>query len=133
MTAKRVVVTGLRPQARPPKPRAPRRGDIILIDFSPAAGREMLNPHPALVVSADDYNATFRMAVVLAISTVANEARDNHFAVPLMGTGCTTTGVVIADRPRSLDLEARTWRLLETAPALVVEEATAILTQVIGL
>ncbi len=36
---------------QPLKRRAPKRGDIIEIDFSPSAGREMRERHPALVLS----------------------------------------------------------------------------------
>lgn len=92
----------------------------------------MIAPHPALVISDSQYNAKFRFVTVLAITTTGSVARDNHFAVNLMGSGTSTTGVIIADKPRSLDLEARRWRTVENAPQHIVDEAVAILTQTIG-
>lgn len=118
---------------QPLKRRAPRRGDIIEIDFSPAAGREMRAPHPALVVSRSEYNAKFRFVTVLEITTVGRVARDNGFAVNLMVCPTRTKGVVVCDKPRSLDIDARPWRVVEPCPADVLDEAVAIACQVMGV
>lgn len=115
------------------KPKAPRRGDIIEINFTPAAGREMREPHRALVISDDGYNNKFRLVVVLAITTVGTHARENHFAVSLMGSGLSTDGVIICDQPRSLDLDARQWRFLEKLSKPLFDEALTIVAQVIGV
>lgn len=133
MPFKKTVYLNPRPQGRQSKPKAPARGDIIHVDFSPAAGREMIDPHPALVISDSDYNIKFRFVTVLAITTVGNDARDNHFAVNLMGCGTKALGVVVADKPRSLDLDARRWQRVEAAPAHILDEAVAILAQTVGM
>lgn len=120
-------------RVQPLKRRAPRRGDIIEIDFSPSAGREMREPHPALVVSRSEYNARFRFVTVLEITTVGRVARANGFAVNLMNCPTRTKGVVVCDKPRSLDLDARPWRVIEPCPADVLDEAVAIACQVMGV
>lgn len=101
--------------------KAPAFGAIILIDWSPSAGREMRDPHPGLVVSAFDFNRQMMCVVCPVTSTV----RNNPFEVKLAGAGLATGGVVLADRPATLDLKARRWRALEQAPAFVVDEVMA--------
>ena len=93
----------------------------------------MRDRHPALVISANEYNAKFRFVTVLEITTVGRAARDNGFAINLMLSPTRTKGVVVCDKLRSLDLEARTWRVVETCPDDVLEEAVAIACQVIGV
>jgi len=54
--------------------------------------------------------------VVLPITSGGNFARTAGFAVPLTGAGIKTTGIVRCDRPRALDLGARSGRKLESVP-----------------
>jgi len=49
-------------------------------------------------------------------------APDGRFAVPLIGAGTQTTGVVRCDQPRALDLRARGGRKVERVPEAIVEE-----------
>ena len=118
---------------QPLKRRAPKRGDIIEIDFTPSAGREMRERHPALVISRSEYNAKFRFVTVLEITTVGRVARDNGFAVNLTVCPTQTKGVIVCDKPRSLDLDARPWRVVEACPDDVLDEAVAIACQVMGV
>ncbi len=113
--------------------RAPKRGDIIEINFSPSAGREMKERHPALVISASAYNSSIRFVTVLEITTVGRTARDNGFAINLMLVPTRTKGVIVCDKLRSLDLDAREWRIIEPCPNDVLQEAVAIACQVIGV
>jgi len=63
--------------------------------------------------------------VVLPITSGGNFARTAGFAVPLMGAGTKTTGVVRCDQPRTLDLGARHGRKLESVPPMIIEEVLA--------
>ena len=101
--------------------KAPAFGDLILIDWSPSAGREMRDPHPGLVVSASPFNRQFFCVICPVTLTVRNWP----FEVKLAGAGLATGGVILADRPTSLDLKARRWRPVERAPAFIVEEVMA--------
>jgi mRNA interferase MazF len=47
----------------------PRRGEIYWLDFSPAAGVEMRDPHPALIVQNDVGNQASAATIVLAITS----------------------------------------------------------------
>src|SRR5262245_19318858 len=56
------------------------------------------------------------------ITTGGSFARTAGFAVPLIGAGTKTTGVVRCDQPRSLDLRARGAKKLETVPDRIIDE-----------
>jgi mRNA interferase MazF len=47
----------------------PKRGEIYFLDFSPAKGREMKGPHPALVVQNDVGNRVGGLTIVAAITS----------------------------------------------------------------
>ncbi|MGH2353875.1 MAG: type II toxin-antitoxin system PemK/MazF family toxin [Chloroflexota bacterium] len=50
-------------------PAAPRRGEIYWLDFSPATGVEMRDPHPALVIQNDVGNRASALTIVAAITS----------------------------------------------------------------
>lgn len=99
----------------------PAYGDIIFVDWSPSAGREMKDPHPGVVVSATPFNRNLFCVVCPITSTV----RDWPFEVRLLDPRLKTRGVVLADRPMSLDLKARRWRKVEALDAETLEELMA--------
>jgi mRNA interferase MazF len=47
----------------------PQRGEIYWLDFSPATGVEMHDPHPALVIQNDIGNQASAATIVLAITS----------------------------------------------------------------
>jgi len=55
--------------------RAPRRGEVYYLDFSPAKGSEMRGPHPALIIQNDVGNHASRLTIVAAITSNLNAAR----------------------------------------------------------
>ena len=59
---------------------------------------------------------------MLPITGGGNFARTAGFAVPLMGAGIRTTGVVRCDQPRALDIGSRNGRKLESVPASIMDE-----------
>lgn len=52
-------------------------------------------------------------------------ARTNRWAVPLMGSGTETQGVVLANQARTVDWRARGARHIESAPPTLVDEVLA--------
>ncbi len=104
----------------------PKRGDLVHMNYSPSAGREMADRHHALVVSADSYNRKARMAVVCAITS---RVRGWPFEVLLpqgllpekKGVG-TVSSVVVADAVRQVDFREREMEFISPAPREVVEE-----------
>jgi mRNA-degrading endonuclease toxin of MazEF toxin-antitoxin module len=107
-----------------------KRGEIWLVGLDPAAGHEQKGHRPVLIVSPDAFNRITRVPVVLPITSGGSFARTAGFAVPLMGTGAKTTGVVRCDQPRALDLGARNGRKVESVPEIVMDEVLARLTPI---
>src|SRR5271167_4326457 len=102
-----------------------KRGEIWLVSLDPASGHEQKGRRPVLIVSPEAFNRVTKVPVVLPITSGGNFARTAGFAVPLAGTGTTTTGVVRCDQPRALDLGARGGKKLEAVPPGVIEEVLA--------
>ncbi|MBU0656551.1 MAG: type II toxin-antitoxin system ChpB family toxin [Gammaproteobacteria bacterium] len=115
------------------KRRGFERGDIVRVSFNPTVGREMQGDmRPALVLSPRDFNNTVGTALVAPITQGGNLARVAGFAVPLMGCGTETQGVVLVSAVRMLDLENRGARKVETAPASLTDEVLEILSSIIS-
>lgn len=88
-----------------------KQGDIIKINFDPKEGHEQAGYRPAVVVSNNFFNSRSPMTIVCPI-TNTNNGYPLH--VPLTGT--TTTGVVLCEQIRSLDLSARPHKIVEKMP-----------------
>ncbi|ENO98759.1 plasmid stable inheritance protein K [Thauera phenylacetica B4P] len=101
------------------------RGDIYLVSLDPTSGHEQQGTRPVLVVSPTPFNRLTKTPIVLPITSGGNFARTAGFAVPLMGAGTATTGVVRCDQPRALDLHSRRGRKLESVPSDIMEEVLA--------
>jgi mRNA interferase ChpB len=101
------------------------RGDIYLVSLDPTSGHEQQGTRPVLVVSPAAFNRLTKTPVVVPITSGGNFARTAGFAVPLVGAGTQTTGVVRCDQPRALDLGARRARRLERVPPGIMDEVLA--------
>ena len=99
-----------------------QQGDIIRIAFDPSLGQEQQGVRPALVVSVQPVNA---------LSNRVN--RKYGLVVPLIGTGLQTTGVIICDQLRTMDVRAREATFIETAPQYVVDEVLGKLAAILGI
>ena len=54
----------------PPSTRAaPRRGEVYLLDFAPATGQEMTDPHPCVIVQNDVGNQHSGLTIVVAVTS----------------------------------------------------------------
>lgn len=102
-----------------------KRGEIWLVALDPAAGHEQKGRRPVLIVSPEAFNRLAKVPVVVPITTGGSFARTAGFAVPLMGAGTKTAGVVRCDQPRALDLDARGGQYLETVPGAIADEVLA--------
>lgn len=104
----------------------PKRGDIVHMNFSPSAGREMAERHYALVLSPLGYNRKSRMMLVCPITS---HPRDWPFevAVPAgllpekKGVG-KVDSVILADAIKHADLRERETEFVTEAPRELVEE-----------
>ena len=102
-----------------------RRGDIYTVDLDPTEGREQRGHRPVLVVSSDAFNRLTQCPVILPITGGGDFVRSIGFAVSLSGAGTRTTGIVRCDQPRTIDLNARNARKVESLPAVVMDEVLA--------
>lgn len=103
-----------------------KQGDIIIIGFDPSLGHEQAGRRPALVVSNDDFTRLTRSLVkVVPISTTSNRF-PLHIPLP---KSLTTKGVVEVQQETTLDLNARNWRKVETAPDDFLNEILEIISE----
>lgn len=87
----------------------PDRADIIYIQHSPHAGKEMPGMHPMLVSSPRAFNE--RTGIVIGFPmTHAEFNKDNPFAVAVQGPK-NDIGYVLAFQPKSFD-----WRERKAGP-----------------
>ncbi|KPY38124.1 MULTISPECIES: type II toxin-antitoxin system ChpB family toxin [Pseudomonas syringae group] len=101
------------------------RADIVRINLNPTAGREQQGDfRPALVLTPAAYNVS-GLAIVAPITQGGDFARYAGFAVPLSGSGTETQGVVLCNQIRTVDLQARGAKRIESAPDAVINDALA--------
>ena len=95
------------------------------LNLNPTAEREQQGDfRPALVITPAAYNAT-GLAVIAPITQGGDFARYAGFAVTLSGAGTETQGVILGNQIRSVDLEARGAKRIETVPDEIIEEVLA--------
>ena len=106
-----------------------RRGDIYLVSLNSAPGQEK---QPVLIVSPDAFNLVMGTPLVVPISNEGDFARSRGFTVSLERAGTTTTGLVLCNQLRPLDLKARQGQRLESVSQVVMEDVLAKLTTLVS-
>jgi len=101
----------------------PDQGDIVFLEFDPQAGHEQRGRRPALVVSNSIFNQFTNMAIVCPIT---NTNRGFPLHVPLDGR-TKTTGVIMCEQAKSLDILARSAVFVEPSPQDILEEVVDII------
>ena len=97
----------------------PVQGDLVMMDFNPQAGHEQAGRRPALVISNKAFHRYTRMAIVCPIT---NQIKDYPMHVKL-DERTKTTGEVLCEHVKSLDLTARKAVFIERLPDDLLEEA----------
>lgn len=101
----------------------PEQGDIITLDFNPQAGHEQKGKRPAFVASNRDFHYLTNLAIVCPITTTLK-----GFPLHVMLDEQTkTSGVVMCEQVKSLDLKARNAVFVEKAPRRITDEVFDIL------
>ncbi len=126
-----MVVTKTRP------PWVPDRQDVIWIDCTPQAGREMRNVHPFVVLSPRAFNDRTSLVIGLPMTTAAYNA-DNPFAVAVGQAKRgeeDKTSYVLCHQPKSFDWRVRgaTAHPLKRLSDAQFVEIRALLNQIIQL
>lgn len=100
------------------------QGDIIILDFNPQTGHEQKGRRPALVVSNKIFNQFTHLALVCPIT---NTKKGFPLHVPL-DNRTKTTGVIMCEQIKSLDINARNASFVEKIPPDILEEVLDIIT-----
>ena len=89
-----------------------KQGDIVKVNFNPQAGHEQAGYRPALVISNDFFNEKTSMAIVCPITNT-----NNRFPLHIpLDSRTQTTGVILCEHIKALDLNARPHRVVERLP-----------------
>ena len=100
-------------------------GDIVRVSLDPTVGREQQSDYrPFHVIPPVEFNR-LGTALVAPITQGDNFARFQGFAVPLIGAGTETQGVVLVNAVRSLDLQGRSAKKVERVPEKIIDEVLA--------
>ena len=100
-----------------------KQGFIIWLDFNPQTGHEQKGRRPALVISNETFNKFSRLAIVCPIT---NTDKNHPFHVKL-DTKTKTTGAVLCDQARTLDINARNYEFIEKVPEDILLEVIDII------
>ena len=101
----------------------PKQGDIIIMDFNPTKGHEQYGRRPAVVVSNASFNS-FARGVAL-VCPITNTDR-NISIQPKLDERTKTSGVIMTDQVKALDLTKRGAEFVETLPSDILTETCDI-------
>lgn len=94
---------------------AVRRGDVYVVDLDPTVGHEIKKRRPVLIVSPTEFNRR-NMPLVAPITSGGAAARLGLMTISLTGAGTQTTGVVLCNQLRTLDIRQRGGKRVEHLP-----------------
>lgn len=100
-----------------------KQGNIIKVNFNPQRGHEQAGYRPALVVSNDTFNQRTNLTLVCPITNT-----NNHFPLHIpLDDRTNTTGVILCEHIRALDLQNRQYQYLEDIPQDILEDVVNII------
>jgi len=86
-----------------------KQGDIIKINLDPTRGHEQAGYRPALVVNNASHSRASNMTIVCPITNT-----DRKSPVHVRLDGLITTGFVMCDQVRAIDIRARDYKIVES-------------------
>ena len=99
-----------------------KQGTIIKIDFNPQSGHEQAGYRPAVVISNNFFNQKAQLSIVCPITNT-----NNHFPLHVQLDNRTkTTGVILCEHIKALDLNSRTYQEIEQLPKDILENVINI-------
>ena len=93
------------------------------MDFDPQIGYEQKGRRPALVVSNETFNHFSNLAIVCPIT---NTNKEYPFHIKL-DKRTKTTGVILSDQARTLDIKARNYEFIEKIADDILHEVIDII------
>jgi len=108
----------------------PDRGDLVHLNLSPSAGRELTGPHYALVLSPRSYNRAAGLAICVAITSRIRggpfEVRLPRGILPAKSGVGEIDSVILADALRQLDFRERSMTLAAPCPSEILDQVTLL-------
>lgn len=98
------------------------QGSIIKINFDPQVGCEAAGYRPAVVISNEIFNQKSRLSVVCPITNTVNNF---PLHIPL-DDRTKTTGVIMCEHVKSLDLRNRTYHVVEQLPDDILRQVISV-------
>ena len=99
-----------------------KQGDIIKVSFNPQKGHEQAGYRPALVISNDFFNEKTNLAIICPITNT-----NNRFPLHIpLDNRTQTTGVILCEHIRTLDLNARPHTFIERVPGDILTKVTDV-------
>ena len=99
-----------------------KQGTIIKINFNPQLGHEQAGYRPAVVISNNIFNQKAKLAIVCPITNT-----NIHFPLHIPLDGRTkTTGVILCEHIKTLDLNSRTFQEIEQLPKDILQNVIDI-------
>ena len=98
------------------------QGSIIKINFNPQVGCEEAGYRPAVVISHDLFNQKSHLSIVCPITNTINNF---PLHIPL-DDRTKTTGVIMCEHVKSLDLRSRTYRFIEQLPDDLLKQVISV-------
>jgi mRNA interferase MazF len=89
-----------------------KQGDIIKVNLDPIVGHEQAGYRPAVVISN---NFAISLSSLVLVCSITNSKRDNPLVVPL-DERTSTTGYVLCEQTRAIDLRKRSYTFVERIP-----------------
>lgn len=100
-----------------------KQGTIIKINFNPQAGHEQAGYRPAVIISNNVFNEKAKLSIVCPITNT-----NNHFPLHIpLDNRTKTTGVILCEHIRALDLKSRTYQEIEQLPNDLLQKAIDII------
>ena len=94
-----------------------KQGTIIKINFNPQTGHEQAGYRPAVVISNNFFNQKARLSIVCPITNTKN-----HFPLHIpLDNRTKTTGVILCEHIKALDLNSRTFQVIEELPKDILQ------------
>ena len=100
-----------------------KQGDIIKVNFNPQKGHEQAGFRPALIVSNNYFNQKTNLVIACPVTNTNNKF---PLHIPL-DERTRTTGVILCEHVKTLDLNARGYKFVEKIPNDILADVIDIL------
>ena len=105
-----------------------KQGSILKVNLNPTSGHEQAGYRPVLVISGNQFNSISNDIVI--VCPISNTSHKFPLHIPL-DNRTTTTGVVICDQVRTLDLTARSYKYIEDVPEDIINDVVSMVNQIL--